>query len=188
MLGATAQLLPLLPRFHLIPLTMSSTTPAPYCAPSFGQTLLGWQRLNNWSQQDIHALVSAHKFPGPYNSQWSVACRGCHDPKPGFFVGLGLFNQAVADHNLPGSIPRARRDRFIDAQPLILDDGRIATAVDFFALYLGVLPCPQQVANVPLPEEKSAKAEPEESAVASAAAAIAQLSPEERLQLVALLS
>jgi len=168
---------------------MTSKTPAPHCAASFCQTLLGWQRLNGWSQQDVHELVSVHRFPGPYSSQWSPACRGLIDPKPGFFVGLGLFNQAVAERNLPGTMRRARRDKFVTAQPLTLDDGRIATAADFFALYIGAIPCPEQVANVPEPEpEPAPAAEVEEAGVAGVAAAIAQLSPAERLQLVALLS
>ena len=162
---------------------MASDTPAPYCSEGFKQALLGWQHLNRWSQQDPHEFAKAAGSPGPHNSQWSRAVRGLLDPKAGFFLGLEIFNLALASGEIPGTIPTTNRERLVGSQPLRTDDGRILTAADFFALYVGQLPCPEMVRHA-----ATQAAERPPASVIKAAAVLENLSPTERQQLAALLA
>jgi len=97
-------------------------------------------RINSWSQQNIHDAAADLSLQGPYNSQTSLLQRGRLDPKPQFFVSLGQFNAAIEAQDLAAITRRSLKDRMTDAQPFITFDDRIATATDFFAMFIGAQP------------------------------------------------
>lgn len=116
---------------------------------AFGRALTAWMRINGWSQQTIHDLAQELGPHGPHNSQVSLAQRGILDPKPLWFVSLAAFNKAIAEQKLPPGLSRKLRDRFIDSKPYLMDDGQLATASDFFAVFVGEISPPQALTTAP---------------------------------------
>lgn len=110
---------------------------------AFGRAFTAWMRINSWSQQNIHDAAADLSLQGPYNSQTSLLQRARLDPKPQFFVSLGQFNAAIEAQDLAAITRRNLKDRMTDAQPFITADDSIATAVDFFAMFIGAQPINQ---------------------------------------------
>ena len=107
---------------------------------AFGKSITAWMRLNGWSQQTMHDAAKAWELLGPYGSQISLLQRGLHDPKPQFWVSLGEFNARIAAADLTAVISRGLRDRLKEAAPYLSITGEPATAVDFFAEFIGAQP------------------------------------------------
>lgn len=120
------------------------------CRTAFGRALTVWLRRNSWSQQTLHDWAKAAGSPGPWNSQVSLACRAGLDPKANFWVGLGLFNRAVADQDFKAITSRGLRDRLVGSEPFLNAAGDVATATDFFSMFIGEQPLPEAFA---LPEQ-----------------------------------
>lgn len=104
---------------------------------ALGKAVTVWMKRNGWSQQTFHDWSTAAASVGPWNSQVSLWQRGKLDPKPMFWVGVGRFNAAVASQKFPYVTSRNLRDRLTGAEPFLTADGRVATATDFFSLFIG---------------------------------------------------
>ena len=104
---------------------------------AFGKSITAWMRLNGWSQQTMHDAAKAWELQGPWNSQSSLLQRGLLDPKPQFWVSLGEFNAKIAAADLSAITARGLRDRLKESVPYLNANGDPATAVDFFAEFIG---------------------------------------------------
>ena len=111
---------------------------------ALGQAYKRWMRLNGFSQQAPHDWAKAVGSEGPWNSQCSLFTQSpCRlDPKAGFWVALGRFNAAIAAQDFTGVTSRALLDKLKAAKPFLLDDGKPASAGDFFSLFIGEIPIP----------------------------------------------
>lgn len=105
---------------------------------AFGKALTVWMKRHGLSQQIPHDWAKAAESQGPWNSQVSTAQRGLLDPKPTFFVALGQFNGAIAAKDMPVSLSRRAKDLLLDTEPYLNADGKPATALDFFAQFIGM--------------------------------------------------
>ena len=103
----------------------------------FGKAITLWMRLNGWSQQVPDDFGKAVGQPGPHNSQISQLQNGKLEPKSGFWICLAAFNHAVATQELAAIKARALLDRLKGASAFLMDDGRPATATDFFSMFIG---------------------------------------------------
>jgi hypothetical protein len=63
-------------------------------------------------------------------------------PKPPFFMALGMFNQAVAERDFAGVTDRRLMDRLRAGQPICHEDGVPWNAMDFFGCYIGEVQAP----------------------------------------------
>ena len=122
---------------------------------TFGRAITIWMKRHGWSQQFFHDLSACiDNAGGVYNSQTSLLQRGRLDFKPQFMVALGNLNAYIAagDWKLinpatlegkcknPGHTARSLRDRLVDAEPFLTADGRVATATDFYGMFVGEVP------------------------------------------------
>lgn len=124
---------------------------------AFGKSFTVWMRLNGWSQQTVHDAAKAWELQGPWNSQVSLLQRGKHDPKPQFWVSLGEFNANVASGDLGAIFARGLRDRLKDSVPYLNANGDPATAVDFFAEFIGAQPANDLYTATPVVSDEEAK-------------------------------
>jgi hypothetical protein len=124
---------------------------------AFGKSFTAWMRLNSWSQQTIHDAAKAWELQGPWNSQISLLQRGKHDPKPQFWVSLGEFNANVASGDLSAIVARGLRDRLKDSSPYLNANSDHATAVDFFAEFIGAQPANDLYTATPVVSDEDAK-------------------------------
>jgi hypothetical protein len=125
---------------------------------ALGQAYKRWMKVNSLSQQCSHDLAKAAQENGlvpedsapyaPWNSQVSLFTQNpCKlDPKAGFWIALGRFNAAIDAQAFPGNITRTLRDKLIAAKPFCHDDGEMASATDFFGMFIGELPIPEAYA------------------------------------------
>ena len=113
---------------------------------ALGKAYTIWMRRNGFSQQTSHDWASATGSNGPHNSQTSLFQRGRLDPKPLFFVAMGRWNKAIADQDFAGITKRSLLDRLKGSVPFMTHDDRVATALDFFALFIGEQPIAEQYA------------------------------------------
>ena len=113
---------------------------------AFGRAIAVWFRQNAWSQQTPHEFAVAAGTEGCWNSQASLMQRGRLDPKAQLWVSFAFFNRAVAEQQIPPSIKTRVRAQLKDAQPFRLDSGTVATASDFFSMFIGEAPIPKAYA------------------------------------------
>jgi len=114
----------------------------------FGRAITLWMKRNGWSQQTLHDWSLALGLVGGcWNSQASLLQRGKLDPKPQFWVALGNLNRSVAEQNLSVITSRSLRDRLTDCSPFLTADERIASGADFFAMFIGEKPLPEEFAQ-----------------------------------------
>ena len=121
----------------------------------FGRVIQRWFKANRWPQDVPHRLAKVTGAQGPWNSQISCAMNGKLDPKPAFFLAFGAFNDAVARQSYPGVTDRKLLDQLKGATPLAKDDGTPYSAVEFFALFAGMLPSPEAYQELSAGEEIS---------------------------------
>jgi hypothetical protein len=108
---------------------------------AFGRAITIWFKQNGWSQQTLHDFsLAIGNTGGVWNSQASLLQRGRLDCKPQFWVALGTLNAAIAAQGLAAVTSRSLRDRLTGAEPFLAADGRVATATDFFAMFIGEQP------------------------------------------------
>ena len=125
---------------------------------ALGKAYTLWMRRNGFSQQTSHDWASATGSNGPHNSQTSLFQRGRLDPKPLFFVAMGRWNKAIADQDFAGITKRSLLDRLKGSVPFMTHDDRVATAVDFLALFVGAQPIAEQYAAAAEPAYTEADA------------------------------
>lgn len=111
---------------------------------NFGRAITVWMRRNGWSQQTFHDLAVAAETEGPWNSQISLLQRGRLDCKSMFFVSLARFNLTVAAQAFPSGCTRQLRDRLTGAEPFRNAKGEVAIAMDFYAMFVGDAPIPDE--------------------------------------------
>jgi hypothetical protein len=93
-----------------------------------------WREINGLSQQNCHDWSKASGIP-LHNSQVAYWERGSLDPKGEFWFAREAYNAAIADKLFPSGLSRTVRDRMKAAEPFLTYDGRVATALDFQAMF-----------------------------------------------------
>ena len=112
---------------------------------AFGSVLAAWFKKNEWPQSITESVAKALGWPnGPWASQMSTAVNGKIDPKPNFFLAMGMFNQLVAERDLKGIKDRRTIDRLKEAYPLTHDNGVPYDGADFFRLFTGLIEPPEE--------------------------------------------
>ena len=94
-------------------------------------------RINGFSQQNIHDWATLAGTNGPWNSSVSLLQRGILDCKAQFWVAFGQLNKDLADGNLKYVTNRRLKDKLLDAQPFLTEEGQPATAGDLFCMFIG---------------------------------------------------
>ena len=107
----------------------------------FGRALHQWMKANNLSLQNPHDWSQANGKAGPHNSQLSLCVRGVFDPKAGFFYALARFNQALESSDFQEITDLVTRQRLLNAEPFLTIEGKVATAMDFFGMFVGEISC-----------------------------------------------
>ena len=127
-----------------------------------GPVIKAWFKANEWPQSVSEGLARAKGWEiGPWASQISICMSGRLQPKPPFFVALGMFNQAIAERDFVGVTDRRLMDRLRAGEPIVHDDcctgwrcqaGTPWDAMDFFGCYIGAIKPPKKIEqSEPLP-------------------------------------
>lgn len=102
-----------------------------------GIAMHNFLRINNFSQQTLHNLAVEIGTPGPWNSQICQEIAGTLDPRALYQVGKATCNAFIADGDLKKIKSSRLRDQIQAADPFLTIDGRVATATDFYAIFIG---------------------------------------------------
>ena len=117
-----------------------------------GPVIKGWFKANEWPQSVSEGLARAKGWEaGPWASQISICMSGRLQPKPPFFVALGLFNQAIAERDFVGVTDRRLMDRLMAGQPITHENGVPWNAMDFFGAYIGAVEPPKDFLQTKTP-------------------------------------
>ena len=115
-----------------------------------GPVIKAWFKANEWPQSVSEGLARAKGWEaGPWASQISICMSGRLQPKPPFFVALGMFNQAIAERDFQGVTDRRLMDRLRAGEPITHENGVPWNAMDFFGCYIGAVPAPEFAALPP---------------------------------------
>lgn len=93
---------------------------------------------------------------GPWNSQMSLLMAGKLDPKAQFWVSLAEFNGSVYSgqiHDLDPGLAKRLQAR----KPFTTRDGKLATALDFFGMFIGAVLWADEFSTEPLLTEPEAE-------------------------------
>ena len=101
---------------------------------SLGKADRRWREINGLSQQNVHDWSKAACIP-LHNSQVAYWERGGLNPKVDFWFAREAYNTDIADKHFPSGLSRTVRDRLKAAEPFLTYDGRVATALDFQAMF-----------------------------------------------------
>ena len=115
----------------------------------FGRAWKSWREINKLSQQDGHNW--SKDFGAQFwNSQCAYLEKGDLDPKCSFWISIGQFNSEIAKNKnkktgfkyvTTGSREqvglKSTRERLCLAKPFLTYNNKVATTVDFFAMYIG---------------------------------------------------
>ena len=113
---------------------------------AFGKAFANWRHRNGLSQQDPHNWAKDRKSKGPFNSQVAYLEAGDLDPKCQFWISLALFNWEISTQGEKGFryvVSGARdkkestRERLQKAAPFLTYQEEVATAGDFFEMFIG---------------------------------------------------
>ena len=126
---------------------------------AFGNVFKIWFARNNWPQDVPHKLSQFIATGGPWNSQISTCMAAKLDPKVGFFLACGAFNEVVASQKFPGVANARLLTMLRKALPLRGDDGEVFNATNFFDLYTGriAVPLDYQLPLIPELDDEGAK-------------------------------
>lgn len=119
---------------------------------SFGLLIKIWFARNNWPQDVPHKLSEFMTTGGPWNSQISTAIGAKLDPKVGFFLACGEFNEVVAKQRFTGVTNQRLVVMLKGATPILNDDGTVFNASNFFDLFTGRIAIPLDFQIPDLPE------------------------------------
>jgi len=112
---------------------------------NFGKGISRWCHKNEWPQSITEKVAKSLGLPGgPWASQISTAINGKLDPKPNFFIALGVFNKIIAEKKFKKIQDRILLDKLKDSIPFCHDDGRPFDGSDFFRLFTGLIPLPKE--------------------------------------------
>ena len=70
-----------------------------------------------------------------------------YEPKSQFWLSLEQFNLALANKEMPptqNGFDKKTRDRLLDAEPFLTIEGKPAEALDFYAMFIGKKPIPEE--------------------------------------------
>ena len=70
-----------------------------------------------------------------------------YEPKSQFWLSLEEFNLALANKKMPPTqdgFDKKTRDRLLNSEPFLTADGKPAEALDFYAMFIGKKPIPEQ--------------------------------------------
>ena len=113
---------------------------------TFALTLKRWFASNDWPQkitQDWAEDAGVQNPNGPWASQMCGAMKAAgYNPKAQFFLALAEFNRFVEQQDTKAIANSKLRDRLTGAKPLLLDNGQIYKAPDFWSLYAGLIEPP----------------------------------------------
>ena len=107
-----------------------------------GESVSKHRTSNGLSQADIHNWGTDRKQK-LYGSQLAYFERGTLMPKHQFFVALGKLNDDLANEGANGFKfiqKETTRERLQKATPFLTHDGRVATATDYFSMFIGQQP------------------------------------------------
>lgn len=122
----------------------------------FGAAIRVWFRINRWSQEVPHQFAKQRGLNGPWNSQMSLLMSGKLDPKAQFWMSLESFNAAVHNHDLVG-LDEGLCKRMDNRMPFTTEEGNLATAADFFGMFIGRVTWSKMFDNEPLLSEAEAE-------------------------------
>lgn len=101
---------------------------------------------NGLSQQDPHNWAKDRKSKGPFNSQIAYLEAGNLDPKAQFWLSLADFNWEISTQGKEGfryvvsgarDKKQSTRERLQKAAPFLTYQEEVATAGDFFEMFIG---------------------------------------------------
>ena len=101
---------------------------------SLGKADRRWREINGLSQQNVHDWSKASGIP-LHNSPVAYWERRSLDPKGEFWFAREAYNTAIADKLFPSGLSRTVRDRMKAAEPFLTHEGKVATALDFQAMF-----------------------------------------------------
>jgi hypothetical protein len=107
-----------------------------------GQSVSKHRISNGLSQADFHNWGTDRKQK-LYGSQVAYFERGTLMPKHQFFVALGKLNNDLANEGANGFKfiqKETTRERLQKGTPFLTHDGRVATATDYFSMFIGEQP------------------------------------------------
>lgn len=155
-----------------------TTYPPQEARDRFGMTLTRWAERAGWSHDMPLRWGKAAGFPAVADSTFNRMQRGkIAQPYPVTFIQFGIMNDRLArkDYGLAADDPLLRR--IARQRPIEHEDGRIWSAADFFAHYIGELEAPPWACEQPLPTlEQAVKASAEATDLFRATATAAGLS------------
>lgn len=93
---------------------------------------------------------------GPWNSQMSLLMSGKLDPKAQFWVSLAEFNGCVYSGQINDLEPSLVK-RLHGRKPFTTAEGMLATAVDFFGMFVGAVKWSEEFSTEPLLTEMEAE-------------------------------
>ena len=83
-----------------------------------------------------------------------------YEPKSQFWLSLEEFNLALANKKMPPTqdgFDKKTRDRLLNAEPFLTAEGKPAEALDFYAMFIGKKPIPEQYLSIEVSANKAAK-------------------------------
>ena len=108
---------------------------------AFGRAFATWRKQNGLSQQDPHNWSRDVKPKGfVYNSQLAYLESGNLDPKAQFWLSLAVFNNEISTQGKKGFryvVKESTRERLQKAAPFLNNKNEVATAGDFFEMFIG---------------------------------------------------
>ena len=123
----------------------------------FGAAVRNWFRHEGFSQEVPHRFAHELGLNGPWNSQISLLMAGKLDPKAQFWISLERFNEVIATQNFTNIDELSVIKRLEGKKPMILDDGTVADAIDFFGMFIGKVQWHQKYQSEPLLSDEDAE-------------------------------
>ena len=140
----------------------------------FAQAFSNWLTvINGFSQQDPHKWTASIRdrfdngeevdgqVVGVFNSQVNGLINNNLSPREKVCVGLGNFNLSISSQSFPGISDPKLAKRLRAATPFLTCDDRVAGAIDFYAMFIGLQPIREEYLSTPelSPDEVMAAAE-----------------------------
>ena len=79
-----------------------------------------------------------------------------YEPKSQFWLSLEKFNLALSNKKMPPTqdgFDKKTRDRLLNAEPFLTVEGKAAEALDFYAMFIGKKPIPEQYKTTTINDE-----------------------------------
>ena len=79
-----------------------------------------------------------------------------YEPKKEFWINLAIFNLALAKKEMPPTqdgFDKKTRDRLLNAEPFLNNNNKPASAQDFWGMFAGFIPIPEQYKTTTINDE-----------------------------------